>query len=152
MLLRPAVPNESELLSALALRSKAYWGYSEEFMAACKDELTYPPETIADSRFNFTVAAREASIIGFYAVERYAPGRFELEALFVAPEEIGTGCGRRLLQHALATLSNSGGGTMVIQSDPNAESFYLAAGAVRTGVRASASVLGRDLPLLTITA
>jgi len=34
------------LLSNLAFRSKAHWGYSDEFMAACRDELTYSSEKI----------------------------------------------------------------------------------------------------------
>ena len=38
----------------------------------------------------------------------------------------------------------------MIQSDPNAEGFYLAAGAKNIGVRESASIPGNQLPLLEI--
>ncbi|WP_245700178.1 hypothetical protein [Geodermatophilus siccatus] len=41
---RPAVPNEADALSRLALRSKGHWGYDEEFLAACRVELTLQPE------------------------------------------------------------------------------------------------------------
>jgi hypothetical protein len=37
--LRPARAEEGDLLTDLAFRSKAYWGYDEAFMAACRDEL-----------------------------------------------------------------------------------------------------------------
>lgn len=39
---------------------------------------------------------------------------------------------------------------MIIQDDPNAEAFYLAAGGVRTGDRESDSIPGRFLPLFVI--
>ena len=38
--IRRALPSEAASQSALARRSKAVWGYSPEFMEACRDELT----------------------------------------------------------------------------------------------------------------
>jgi hypothetical protein len=40
---RRALPSEATVLTALARRSKAHWGYSEEFMRSCENELTYLP-------------------------------------------------------------------------------------------------------------
>ena len=37
---RSAKPEEADALSALAFRSKAYWGYGAEFLEACRSELT----------------------------------------------------------------------------------------------------------------
>ncbi len=37
--LRAARPDEAEALSGLTMRSKAYWGYDEEFLAACRNDL-----------------------------------------------------------------------------------------------------------------
>ena len=48
--IRSARPEEAETLSALALRSKAYWGYPADFMEACREELTLTPMTIAVGR------------------------------------------------------------------------------------------------------
>ena len=45
---RDARPEDAEILSALAIRSKAYWGYGHDFMAACVDELTLSRRDIAD--------------------------------------------------------------------------------------------------------
>ena len=39
--LRAARPEEAAAISALALRSKAHWGYDEAFLAACRAELTW---------------------------------------------------------------------------------------------------------------
>ena len=36
--IRNAVVSEAKLLSDLAMRSKAYWGYSKEFMEKCRAE------------------------------------------------------------------------------------------------------------------
>ena len=37
--LQEAVLDDAECLSRIAIRSKAYWGYSAEFMDACIEEL-----------------------------------------------------------------------------------------------------------------
>jgi hypothetical protein len=42
--IRRALPGEADLLTALTLRSKAYWGYDREFMEAARAELTFRPE------------------------------------------------------------------------------------------------------------
>lgn len=160
-IIRPARPEDAELLSLLAFRSKAYWGYSAGFMAACRDELSYTPASIADPAFAFWLAegaseraARDVEarpeLLGFYAIERLDETAFELEALFVAPAHIGTGLGRRLMTHATDEVRRRGGKSLLIQSDPNAEAFYRAAGARRIDQKESASIPGRLLPVLVI--
>ena len=49
--LRRALPDEAANLSALALRSKALWGYDAAFMEACRSPLTVDPEAIAKCPF-----------------------------------------------------------------------------------------------------
>lgn len=43
MILRAARADEVDGLTALAFRSKAFWGYDDTFMAACRDELRVDP-------------------------------------------------------------------------------------------------------------
>jgi GNAT superfamily N-acetyltransferase len=69
--------------------------------------------------------------------------------LFVDPAAIGTGAGRALLRDALARAAEAGLAELVIESDPDAEPFYRAQGAVPAGTRTSWST-GRELPLLRI--
>ena len=75
----------------------------------------------------------------------------ELEALFVEPNCIGSGLriGSKLFQHAIDysrdTLSAQ---TMIVQSDPYAEEFYIKQGCVHVGTKESGSIPGRYLPLL----
>lgn len=148
--LRNASPHEAVQLSDLALRSKAHWVYPEDFLEACKNELTYRPDQISNATFDFVVAEMNGSISGFYALERLADQQFELEALFVKPEAVGRGVGRALIKHAIRSVAERDGKSLLIQGDPNAESFYLAAGAEKIGARESGSIAGRSLPLFEI--
>lgn len=148
--IRAAQATDAALLSDIALRSKAYWGYSPEFMAACKAELTYSPQDIADAGNFFSIAETDAGPAGFYALRALGDRKYELGALFVEPAQIGIGIGCALLQAAKDRVSLAGGGSIVIQGDPNAERFYRAAGGVLVGERESGSVPGRMLPLFRI--
>jgi GNAT superfamily N-acetyltransferase len=146
--LRGALPGEAALLSALALRSKAHWGYAPEFIDACRDELTYAAEDIA--RGGFVVAEVDGGIVGFYALEPSAPAEVELDALFVDPAAIGRGIGRALIEDAKTRAVRIGAQRMTIQGDPHAARFYVAAGALACGSRPSGSIPGRALPLFSI--
>jgi predicted N-acetyltransferase YhbS len=73
-----------------------------------------------------------------------------MDALFVDPDHIGTGVGRTLMNHALQLLSQCGAAHLLIQGDPNATRFYLAAGGRQVGTRESASIPGRFLPMFEI--
>ena len=141
--IRKALQTESLLLSEIALASKAYWGYSEEFMLACRDELNVTTDKLSSETFTYYVCESTAEVIGYYALEKLNPKEAELEALFVKPRYIGTGVGRSLMDHALNYAKSCGFNTLKILSDPNAEKFYLASGAVREGEVESESIEGR---------
>jgi GNAT superfamily N-acetyltransferase len=148
--IRETFPDEARLLSDLALASKAHWGYSQEFLDSCRSELAVTPTKIEADRYQYFTAVKLDVAIGFYALERLSPKDYELEALFVDPAHIGTGVGRALIAHAIRILSQQGAERMIIQGDPNAHLFYVAAGARQIGTRESASIPGRDLPLFEI--
>jgi GNAT superfamily N-acetyltransferase len=150
MRIRPAGGNDAPLLTALALRSKAYWGYTDEFIAACREELTYTKEQIeAPQNFGYIYLSNELPI-AFYVLEQTDVDVAELDALFVEPEYIGKGIGKKLIEHAKEQAEKLGIATIVIQGDPNAEPFYVAIGALPCGTRESGSIPGRQLPLFMI--
>jgi GNAT superfamily N-acetyltransferase len=148
--IRPARVDEAGLLSDLALRSKAHWGYSPEFIERCRAELSYSEEQLLAEHMRFFVLESVQRIVGFYALKRLSRTEIELEAMFVEPAFIGNGSGRRLIEHAKSVASEMGAKQLIIQSDPYATRFYAAAGGVVTGTRESASIPGRYLPTLAI--
>ena len=119
-------------------------------MQACRAELTYTAEDIRSPDTTYIVADVEGDVAGFLALVRVDDGHAELDALFIHPDYIGNGIGRALLQRAIERARITGVRKLIIQADPNAESFYRAAGAVLFGERESASISGRMLPLYEI--
>jgi GNAT superfamily N-acetyltransferase len=143
--IRPARVGEARSLSELAARSKAYWGYSEEFIRLALPELTIHEREIRQGIV--WVADGDGRLAGVATVT--LAGAPELAAMFVEPEFIGEGGGTALLRHVLAVARAAGARELVIESDPHAEPFYRSHGAERIGERTSAAT-GRSLPLLRI--
>ena len=143
--IRRARAEEATALSALAMRSKAHWGYAPGFLETVRPLLTLSAHDVeVDAVY---VLDDDAGPIGMYRV-RVTPPQGTLEDLWLDPGAIGSGRGRCLFDHALRTAASLGLTSLLIESDPHAEGFYLAMGAVRIGERASAS--GRSLPLLEV--
>jgi GNAT superfamily N-acetyltransferase len=145
--IRRARPTEAAALTELALRSKAHWGYSAAFLEASRPHVTLTEESLAAAPC--FVAEREGRPRGFYRLGGEPPEGW-LEDLFVESESIGTGVGRELWDHALETARVQGFRALRIESDPNAEGFYLARGVVRIGEVESAVEAGGMLPLLRV--
>ncbi|MGY0024063.1 N-acetyltransferase family protein [Streptomyces sp. cg35] len=144
--IRAGRPDEAERLSALALRSKAHWGYDADFMAACVAELTLGADEVAERR---TVVAedRDGRVLGFATLEGRPP-RGELGLMFVDPDAMGCGVGRLLFDQVRATARAAGFARFGWAADPNAVPFYEAMGGRRVGTIPSGSVPGRVLPLM----
>jgi GNAT superfamily N-acetyltransferase len=144
--IRRARTGEAASLSALALRSKAHWGYDAAFLDSVRQILTFSEADLA-SELVCVLEVGEAPAGMYRLIGR--PPQGELADLWLEPRRIGHGFGRELFRHALRTAAEHGFATLVIESDPNAEGFYLAMGARRVGERRSPS--GRDLPLMLVT-
>ena len=147
LILRRAQPDDADTLTDLALAGKAFWGYDEDFIEACRAELTFHPDEVA--RRHIVVAEIDGAVTGFYSVDGDPPAG-ELGNLWVRPDQIGTGLGRVLWQDALTTAAAAGYVNLDIDAEPFAEGFYLRMGAERIGEVASGSIPGRVLPQLRI--
>jgi N-acetylglutamate synthase-like GNAT family acetyltransferase len=143
--IRRALPGEAANLSALALRSKALWGYDAAFMEACRAPLTVDPEAIA--KYPFYVLDEGGTITGFYGLSG-APPRGEIEFLVVEPGRVRSGRGQRLARHFLALARSLGFEEMDVSADPLAEDFYVAMGAVRIAEVPSDAIPNRLIPRL----
>ena len=85
--IRPARAEDAADLSALCMRSKAHWGYDDDFLRKCETELTITPERIGRGR---VLVAEDASgaLLGMAAAEPLADGTFDLALLFIDPKAI----------------------------------------------------------------
>ncbi len=126
--LRAARPDEAEALSGLTMRSKAYWGYDEAFLASCRDVLRLRRDEVVARRT--VVAERDGTVLGLATLDGEPPDG-ALGLLFVEPDAIGGGVGRMLYRHVLEEAGRLGFARVTIESDRNAEPFYLAMGAQR---------------------
>jgi ribosomal protein S18 acetylase RimI-like enzyme len=141
-----AKPEDASALTAIALSAKRHWRYPEHWIESWLPLLTILPDYI---RTHETFVGQvEQRNIGFYALAK-EEDRISLEHLWVLPEAMGKGIGRALFTHALGRASEMGFSEIDIESDPNAEGFYLRLGAQRTGTKVQ-HVAGqrRELPLL----
>jgi GNAT superfamily N-acetyltransferase len=122
--IRPAETAEASALTDLALTSKAVSGYDAVFMAACRAELTVHPDSIrrdptylieADGPSSASISCGRVTVA-------------EVSMMFVAPEALRSGLGRRLWAHLEDTARRAGATRLEVDSDPHAEGFYLAMG------------------------
>jgi GNAT superfamily N-acetyltransferase len=145
--IRRARPEQADILSELAFRSKSHWGYDDAFLTSCRQALTVSPAEIATS-YVYAFVDAGGYISGFYRFVAHEGDVAELDSLFVEPRAIGKGVGKRLWQHAVELARSLGFTTLELQSDPYAEGFYLAMGAKRCGDSKSTVTPGRMLPLM----
>jgi GNAT superfamily N-acetyltransferase len=138
---RASRPGEAEALTALAVRSKAHWGYDDAFMTMSRASLTVSEADISSGRV--LVAERQGLLFGMAKVE--ADG--ELGMMFVDPRALNRGVGRLLFEASVALARRLGARRMAILADPNAAPFYERMGARFVSQAPSDAIPGRTLPL-----
>jgi len=146
--IRYAVPDDAEVLSEIAIKAKAHWGYPENLMQVWMPTLTFNSEYFIENES--WVAEVDNQPIAFYTLQDKA-GTAWIENLWVLPEYIGKGVGRRLFLHALSQARELGYKTLQLEADPNAAGFYEKMGMSKIGERRS-DVDGqpRVLPMMEI--
>lgn len=153
-LIRPAEPEDSEVLTQIAFASKGYWNYPEAYYELWRDELTVTPEYIAKNRVFVAEAGMApggfAAVLQVEKAFRVGPVFIEagywLDHLFVSPASIGQGIGSALLEHVRKTCRDRGIAGLSLFADPHAAGFYEKAGAVFLK-EVPSSIPGRTLPL-----
>ena len=149
MKLRRAKESEASVLSALAMESKAHWPYTRSQLAAWRESLSISAPMIRS--FPTYVAEADEDIVGFILLAPKAE-QWQLEHFWVRPSRMGQGVGKLMLQEACRLAAEAGASSLLIESDPNAEPFYLACGANRVG-QIPAPIEGaeaRVLPLMVL--
>ena len=145
--LRTPRSDEAESLTELCLRSKAVWGYDEDFMGACRQELTLANPTMESSYLKVAeIGGHLAGVAQVTVTGEIA----DLDKLFVEPTRLRSGVGRALFEWAMTAARDGGAASIVIAADPNASGFYRRMGAVDDGTAVSGSIPGRLLPRLIL--
>jgi GNAT superfamily N-acetyltransferase len=121
------------------------WGYDNDFMEACRGELTLDPRDLRSS--SIAVAEKDGKIVGVAQVK--VVGReADLLKLFIEPTILRSGVGRTLFVWAIGQATSRGANRLVIEADPDAVPFYRRMGAEDCGLAPSGSIAGRMLPRL----
>jgi GNAT superfamily N-acetyltransferase len=141
-----ARPEDAAILTAIAFDAKRHWGYPEAWIESWRDVLEISPEFI--SGHETYVAMDDRCAVGFCALSG-AGRRMSLLHLWVRLAAMGRGVGRALFAHAANRTKELGFRALEIESDPNAEGFYLRMGARRIGSRITElDGQRRELPVL----
>jgi len=143
IVIRLARGDDADVLTDLALSSKASWGYSAEFIEACRAELTMTPEKLA--AWDVWVAESGREIVGMVALNTLG-GEAEVEDFFVEASFQGRGVGSALMRVLIDTCRARKISQLSLDADPNAEPIYARLGFVTIGRSPSGSIPGRFLP------
>ena len=146
--LRTATRDDLAEATALCLRSKAHWGYDAEFIAACRDELTLRPAELVTSCV--IVATLEERIVGVSQLSTHSDTA-ELDKLFVEPELIGQGIGRKLFNAAIREAKAKAVVEKTLTADPFAAPIYEKMGFLKVCEEPSGSIPGRMLGVYKIS-
>ena len=146
-----AQPLESEILTNIAIKSEAYWGYDVNYMENFKSIYKVTKEFISN---NPTFVIKEDNnIAGFYGilVDDVDDNEISLEYLFIEPQYIGKGYGKLLWKHMIDKCDNLGIERFVIVTSPQAKGFYTKMGAILYGEVDSNVIKGRKIPRFMYT-
>ena len=143
--IRTIQPEDRDAVYALAMRSKAVWGYTEPQMAAFRIEV----EEMFDAADSGFVAEMEREIVAYYTLVVRNKKQIELDHLFVDAGRMKQRIGTQLMEHAINTARSGGYKVMSLINDPNAPGFYEKFGARKIGDHCS-SLTGRMIPIMEI--
>lgn len=143
MIVKEVLLKEANKLSNLALSSKATWNYSEEFILACKEDLTITQQYMKD---NYVYVLEEnQELIGFFSFQRKEVD--SLDFLYLDPAYKGKGYDRILWESVVQKAVELNIKSFTIDSDPNAKGYYIKMGAELIGETPSTVFKNRLLPL-----
>jgi predicted N-acetyltransferase YhbS len=131
LVIRSARPGEREALEDLQRRSSLHWPMYREQLAAEPDTIELPAEQIAAGHVR--VAERSGRVVGFAVLLERRAEACELDGLFVEPDRMGTGIGRRLVDDAKRIARERGATRIDVVANPQAGGFYERVGFVSAG-------------------
>jgi N-acetylglutamate synthase-like GNAT family acetyltransferase len=129
--IRFARVSEREFLEQLQRRSSTHEPMYREQLAAHPDAIELPSEQITAGLVR--VAEQDGAIVGFAVLLERSGDACELDGLFVEPDRMRSGVGRRLVVDATRIARERGAARMEVVANPQAVAFYGAIGFIRVG-------------------
>lgn len=119
--IRRALPADAETLSRIAIAAKRHWQYPERWMDLWLPQLTFAPEYF--EVHESWVVEQEGLPVAFSTLEE-RDDAFWVENMWVMPEYMGMGMGRKLFLHAVELARQRGFNYLQLEAEPNAVGFY----------------------------
>jgi GNAT superfamily N-acetyltransferase len=133
------------LLRQVEIQSKAHWGYSDHYMSRFASVISMSPAYI--EQHEVWVVERAGEIMGFYGLIHDGETS-ELDHMWLLPQHIGKGHGRRLFEHAVKRACVAGATRLEWQAERHAVGFYERMGARH--LRWTVSPLGRRASVMGV--
>jgi GNAT superfamily N-acetyltransferase len=140
--IRCACPKDSEVLTALAVRSEGHWGFDATFLETFRQVYAITADFLA--QHPTFVAESEGSVAGFYSLALKENHAF-LEYLYVDPAHIGKGLGLFLWNHLAAYCQEHQLTEVQLICGPEPKPFYQKLGAVDVETLESKLQAGRKV-------
>lgn len=146
MKIEKATIHDSGILTEITMKSKAYWGYSEEQIIEWKNFLTISIDYIEKNSVYKLII--DNSIIGYYSYFKTEKDSIKLDNLFILPKYIGLSYGKKLMQDFINKIQTEKNiKKITLDSEPNAEIFYQKIGFVKVG-EFETSIKNRFMPIM----
>lgn len=155
--IRKALDGDQETLTELSFVSKRYWQYPEHYYTAWQSELTITRSYLEQN--SVYLIENQAVIVGYYSIVQLEKSLvlqgqtlsrgYWLDHMFVLPEHIGTGIGRKLFAHLCRMCKTKKIMGIKLLADPHAKGFYEKMGCVYVK-ECPSTIAGRTTPLLRI--
>ncbi|GAB4572063.1 MAG: GNAT family N-acetyltransferase [Anaerolineales bacterium] len=148
MMIIPAKPEHAVILTQITIAAKRHWNYPEHWIQSWLPALTISSKYVSENET--WMAVIENAPVAYYSLKQDADDLW-LDNLWVLPEYMGKGIGKRLFEHAVERSRQRGVTVFKIEADPNAESFYKHMGARRVSEhRSEIDGQPRILPVMEI--
>src|SRR3954469_12172667 len=126
MTIRRARLSERDALEELQRRSSMHGPMYRAQLAAHRDVIVLPAEQLAAGLVR--VAEQEGAVVGFAVLLERTGDACELDGLFVEPDRMRAGVGRRLVEDAKRIARERGAARIQVVANPQALAFYEAVG------------------------
>ena len=153
--IRQAHPDDADRLTEISFAAKRHWNHPESYLQLWQEELTVTRDYLREHLvyliacdtiivgYYSLVGLRESLIVAEIALE---PGWW-LDHMFIEPEWIGNGLGKRLFNHLSSICRVNDITAVQMLADPHAMGFYEKMGC-RYIKEVPSTIAGRTTPLM----